>query len=1230
MAKETTLRCKNCGKPFGYSEKAYQLMAERGESRFFRCQECRQPHGREIREVKIPYSPLRKRAIPGWDFPLFEHTFHEERVIRQEEKKREDWDFSITDEEILTLYQKLEENSVVVVVSPTGTGKSTFIPKRLIEQAEVYSGDFVDRLIRQGQIIITQPRILATTRVPEAIAKISGSSLGPGHLIGFRHSGEDLSDRWNRVITITDGTLPNWLREGKLGQYSLIFVDEAHERSCNIDLILGTFRRELPKYPQLRLIISSATINAQKFLEAFREANIPTELLDLSFLAEKRRHKGYIHFWKEDSAYVLSPEGTLEKVKDCRCWFCQKSAKEKSEFWKTQREAIGEYELPEAIADFVSRIITETEKGDILVFLHGQKAIDDTARIIRAKHSERLVEVIPAYRKVQENVEERLEQKTNKRRVIVGTNLLETSLTLKGAVYGIDSGYIKEAKWDPDTQISTLPTERHSQDGRKQRWGRLGRTEDGYVYNLYTKEEFEKAEEHTLPEITRSCLEDSLANLKGAGVIEVEQFPWMEKPSDHLQMKKEIERSQQSLKERGVVDRKGEIVEKALELMAIPRSSNEASFLFSADEEGCLFEAMTTLWLMSTREGEVRTGANLYSSGLGLLLWEPEREIEKWPAKTKAKVWAIHQELRAGCQDDLDFVIKLAVCFNKARAKGVAVAQEWAERHFVNYKSLQKILSEIDELIAESLGEEREESIREIDITSLDKIRALMASAWPERIVNLKPGEPITYPVAGKTKVGVVSPLCVGNWQGKKKAVVASAIEGEAVIEGYPRRVPTASFMVQLPGQREGEDLFVDGRLPVGNLVQTEEKRPVDRDFRIGDTLEAKIHRVARDPVGKGGWIVGRTEEGFEIPIEIGEMSLSPLGYGLERIEGQTLILTVMDLDETGLPRLSNIDKVIEDLSAIRKEISEKNIFPGYVAAINEEEENAITVLVGEDGVVHPFEIYKDYVPGREISNLRIGEEVIVNLSLPKTGKDHIRADCLTQEEINNIRILNEWEYDSDKSEVSFPYCLEAQDFNNWPARPEAIDFVKRHSWQYCFVARVVGTSSYRDAHRILMANTRIIGKVKEETKDREGKTSGVNVQIEVGTPQGTFSVVGFLPFGEVSWRRINSPLDIVSIDEKITCRTLEIDAEDLPPKLILSRKQAFVAQASIPYSKVGILIGKGGSNIRTITGDNDVNVDTRSTPGSVIVQAALQSIRDSVCEKISYQVPEIGKWTKK
>jgi HrpA-like RNA helicase/predicted RNA-binding protein with RPS1 domain len=1217
--------CKYCEKLFSYSEEAYRLKAEQGESRFERCEECRPLHAREISEVKIPYLLFRGETTSPLKFNLSQliRTSCKEQILQKKEKKEEDWDFSITDEEVLILYQMLEENQVVVMVSPTGTGKSTFIPKRLIEQPENYTGDFVERLIHQGQIIITQPRILATIRVPRGIAIIIGSDVGFGSLIGFRYSGADLSDRWNWIIIITDGTLPNWIREGRLGQYSLIFVDEAHERSCNIDLILGFLRRELPKYPQLRLIISSATINTQKFLNAFREMKVSVELLDLSFLAKKKKTKSYIHFWKDENTYILSPEGDLEKTTDCKCWLCQKSSKEKKAFWESQKDEISEPDLPEITATLVSQILAETKEGDILVFLHGEKAIKQTVRKIEAKYPG--IKVIPAYRRIQEEAERELAKKTTKRRVIVGTNLLETSITIQGALYGIDSGFIKEAKWELEAQIYTLPTEPHSQEGRKQRWGRLGRTENGYVYNLYTKEEFERAEKHTLPVITRSCLEDFLVNLFGTGITEVEQFPWMESPSKHPKMGKEIQRAQKSLREKGVVDQNGVINERTLELLGIPRSSSEANFLLLADDQGVLFEAITALWLMSNREGEARTGANLYSSDLGLLLWEPE-----WDAKTKMKVWAIHQGLRVGCRDDLDFVIKLVYCFNNAKKKDIA--REWAKRHFINYDSLQKILDEIAELTTEKFGEEREESVREIDITQLDKIRALMATVWADRIVELKSEEPITYPVVGKTKVGVVSPHCVGSWQGKKKAIVATAVEGEAVLDGYPQKVPIASFMVQLPGQAlpvSKINLFVDQIFPVGSWVQVKEKDgqayilkleklpppikvsyrksldfyeeyleeglnkeeeiPFDEDFliekelsahlkanwiseqkaekarivgwreqngipiallspfeetgikslgkKIGSTLKVKIHQVVRDPIGKRGWIFGHTEEGFDIPIELSELSLSPKGPGLERIKGQILNLKVKAFDESGIPQLSNIEAIIADLRRLREEISESERatkvsqrkfieLPGFVTEINEEEEKAIVVVPREKGILHSFEVAQTYVPGKDLKSLRIGREVTVHL-FSRADRDEIPLEYFTDEEIKSRP--KEWELQEKKGKILLPFCLEDKDFKMWPARPEAIDFVKQHSWQFCLNARIEALKAQLSR---LKPGDPVIGIVKKVKYERGTNIKTVEVVLEDGIP-------GFV-FG----RDLDPTIGVPSEGSKIPLDVLIVDPE--------------------------------------------------------------------------------------
>jgi hypothetical protein len=294
---------------------------------------------------------------------------------------------------------------------------------------------------------------------------------------------------------------------------------------------------------------------------------------------------------------------------------------------------------------------------------------------------------------------------------------------------------------------------------------------------------------------------------------------------------------------------------------------------------------------------------------------------------------------------------------------------------------------------------------------------------------------------------------------------------------------------------------------------------------------------------------------------------------------------------------------------------------------VEEDEDRVIVAVPTVSGVAHQFEVNKEYVPMKQVSNLRIGEEVTIRL-FPRDGKDEIPADYLTQEELDKIPKI--WSIDRARAKVCVPYCLEDDDFNSWLARPEAIDLVKRHSWQYSFSARIMTTESYKRAYVVLKANTRITGQVAEITKHQDGSPSGVNIQVKVETPQGTSSILGFLPLAELSWHRIGSPLNVVNMDETITVRILDVDADALPPRLVLSRKKAFVAHATIPYSKIGILIGRSGSRVKTIIGSNDANIDTRTMPGNIIVQAASQSVRDSICDSISSQIQDIGKWSKR
>ncbi|MBU4204824.1 DEAD/DEAH box helicase [Patescibacteria group bacterium] len=458
--------CKDCRETFRYDELPFILKAEKGESRPERCPGCRQIHGVERGKVKVPFFEPIETGFSASRFNSSQGVFASrgERKLEKESKEVDlsEIEFGITDKDILAFYEKLENNQVVVVVAPTGSGKSTFLPLRLIVSPKGYKGNLIEKLIRQGQIIITEPLTSAVERIPTFIAeKLLGSKVGPGNMIGLRHGGGEEGeryDRWNIEVPVTDGSLRNWIREGKLSQYSLIMVDEAHQRSCNIETILMLLKNELPRYPNLKVVISSATVNAERFRDTFKETGVKADILNLDH-ASRRKHNYYVHFWGND-----------QKVSDCDCWLCQ-DLREREKFWEYRKDSPKESKLPEVIAKLVIEILKKTNKGSILVFLHGEAFIENTAKKIKdLKRINRIsvseVPVLTVYRRLGEKeVERRFNLRGEKGRVLITTNIAETSHTLDDVIYVIDCGYIKESTWDPATKISKLPSRRHSQDG---------------------------------------------------------------------------------------------------------------------------------------------------------------------------------------------------------------------------------------------------------------------------------------------------------------------------------------------------------------------------------------------------------------------------------------------------------------------------------------------------------------------------------------------------------------------------------------------------------------------------------------------------------------------------------------------------------------------------------------------------------------------------------------------
>ncbi|MBU4462103.1 hypothetical protein KKD91_03510 [Patescibacteria group bacterium] len=609
----------------------------------------------------------------------------------------------------------------------------------------------------------------------------------------------------------------------------------------------------------------------------------------------------------------------------------------------------------------------------------------------------------------------------------------------------------------------------------------------------------------------------------------------------------EISRSAQSVRDSQFVTEKGLITEKALEIFHIPRSVQDIDVITLADEYNCALEAAIVLFLMASRDGEPRTGANLYSPGIGLLFWDIN-----WTASTKLKIWRLHQALKVGCKDDLDFVIKLAYCFLRAEKNNIA--ELWTKYFQVNYQVMQEALNDARDIFASHYRMNALEEERAIDINIVGRIRQVFVSTWQNRVAKITGDKPVPCLKVEKERIAAISQHCIYSQTKGEEVIMAAATDGMAIVGGYPRQMPVASFIVCLEeeSQEEKSNFFADQFLPIGSLVNVTKKgkkilvggavefpsavkfyykRTLNGDgspkkemlsvsefveefvcsefkeegfeatgewigedesdraivinwteesgclvailapikatesksiLKVGDTLKATIQKVVRDPNGKGGFVLTSLAHNPCVPIEINAISLSPAGYGSEKIEGQTLNLSVEGFDEEGNPLLSNIDSLKEDLGALREEISEsekatKTSEKSYIelsavaVKIDEDEEEAVVVIERGKGIVHPIKVSQTYVPGGDLKNLRIDEKIIVRLF--NRTDDEISVEYFTEEEMKSMP--RSWRLNETKDKVVLPLCLEDKDLERWNVRSELVDFVKRHSWQYCIGARI-------------------------------------------------------------------------------------------------------------------------------------------------------------------------------
>ncbi|ULQ59997.1 ATP-dependent RNA helicase [Brucepastera parasyntrophica] len=376
----------------------------------------------------------------------------------------------------------LSLNQVIVVESPTGSGKTTQLPVILHEAGYTSS----------GIIGITQPRRIAALSVSEFISRQLGTVM-PG-LVGYKMRFEDKTDQSTRIKIMTDGML---LQEMKLdpwlSKYSVIMVDEAHERSLNIDFILGLLKRILEARHDFKVIVSSATINTELFAAYFDDC--PTVKIDAITYPVTLIY---------DPPVISASSETLA----------------------------AEEALMEKIAAITGRILEENRQGDILVFLPGERAIKNCIEYLSGKIWYRRLYVLPLYGRLSKEEQERvfLKAPPGKKKIIIATNIAETSVTIDGITSVIDSGLAKLNYYNPRTFTSGLIESSVSKASCNQRRGRAGRTGEGTCYRLYERKDFETRPLYTTEEIYRTDLSEVVLRMAELGITDFEQFDFISPP----------------------------------------------------------------------------------------------------------------------------------------------------------------------------------------------------------------------------------------------------------------------------------------------------------------------------------------------------------------------------------------------------------------------------------------------------------------------------------------------------------------------------------------------------------------------------------------------------------------------------------------------------------------------------------------------------------------------------
>ena len=461
------------------------------------------------------------------------------------------------------IIEKIRKNQVLIISGETGSGKTTQIPKFCLEAKRGI----------HGKIACTQPRRIAAINVAKRIAQEMKEEIG--HSVGYKIRFQDVTNPHGFIKIMTDGILLAEAQSNRyLKEYDTIIVDEAHERSLNIDFILGIINRLLKKRKDLKLIITSATIDTEKFSKAFNNAPI-IEVTGRTYPVE-----------------IIYDPPILDNELDL----------------KSETE---EANYVEHAVEIINKLHHKTSHGDILVFMPTEADINETCELLVGKNFPGVL-ILPLFARLSASEQTKVFSLYAGRKIIVATNVAETSITIVGIKYVVDTGLARISKYTPRTRTTSLPITPISQSSANQRMGRCGRIEDGICIRLYDKKSFESRPFFTSPEIIRTNLSEVILRMISLNLGTVESFPFIDKPSsrsikdgyDNLLELGAI--FKQSVKKKSKHQKQFKLTSKGKIMARLPVDPKLSRILIEAVNNNCLEEAIIIVSALSTADPKQR------------------------------------------------------------------------------------------------------------------------------------------------------------------------------------------------------------------------------------------------------------------------------------------------------------------------------------------------------------------------------------------------------------------------------------------------------------------------------------------------------------------------------------------------------------------------------------------------------------------------------------------------